>query len=359
MELFFSILFGLLSAACSFFTGAAAGLSAVFLDTLKEIHPKFTRILTSAQSVRSGESISLQILDFAFLLLCATMTALWSETIFPSWEFPVAGALLLFATLLPVKTFAHAAGERYAERVAIQSALVIGVISTFLKPLTILIGAITRVIVPPPSEEESREEFDALVDTARDEGTLDDGEYRILKNIMGFSEVQVSDVMTPRTVVFSCNALSTVGDVVVMPELQMYSRFPVWEGNSLDGVVGYVMTKDVLRAALNEKKSRTLREIMREVYFIPENVELGKALEQFLQRKQHLMMAVDEYGGIEGLITMEDMVEAILGVEIVDEADRIVDLRALAKQRRDKRVAEVKAMGESDEEISNSMKDEQ
>ncbi len=80
------------------------------------------------------------------------------------------------------------------------------------------------------------------------------------------------------------------------------------------------------------------------------NVELGKALEQFLQRKQHLMMAVDEYGGIEGLITMEDVVEAILGVEIVDEADRIVDLRALAKQRRDKRVAEVKAMGESDEE---------
>lgn len=350
MELFFIILFSLLSAACSFFTGSALGLSAVFLDTFKEIHPNFTRTLTAAQNSRSGEALSLQILDFGFLLLAATMTALWSETIVATWESPVGGALLLFALLLPLKTFAHAAGERFSERTAVQTALLVSVVSAFLKPLTLLIAAITRIIVPPPSEDESREEFDALVDTARDEGTLDDGEYRILKNIMGFSEVQVSDVMTPRTVVFSCNALMTVGEVLRLPELQMYSRFPVWEGDSLDGVVGYVMTKDVLRAALNAKKSRTLRELMREVYFIPENVELGKALEQFLQRKQHLMMAVDEYGGIEGLITMEDVVEAILGVEIVDEADRIVDLRALAKQRRDKRVAEVQAKGELDEE---------
>ncbi len=353
MELFFIILFGLLSAACSFFSGSAVGLSAVFLDTLKEIHPKFTRTLVQAQNNRSGEAISLRVSDLIFLLLAATMTALWSETIFPSWESPVAGSLLLFAILVPLKTFAHAAGERFAERTAGQTAVVISIVSTFLKPITLLLGAINKIIVPPPTEDESREEFDALVDTARDEGTLDDGEYRILKNIMGFSEVQVSDVMTPRTVVFSCNALVTVGEVLRLPELQMYSRFPVWEGDSLDGVVGYVMTKDVLRAALNAKKSRTLRELMREVYFIPENVELGKALEQFLQRKQHLMMAVDEYGGIEGLITMEDVVEAILGVEIVDEADRIVDLRALAKQRRDKRVAEVQAKEKLDVEQSN------
>jgi CBS domain containing-hemolysin-like protein len=350
MQLFIVIFFVILAGVCWFFAGAAAGLSVVFLDTYREIHPKFTRILFSAQQSNSSESMALNAFELLMLIFATVFIAMWGDT-FGLWEIPVAASLILFAIILLLRTVVFAVGERYSEKVVNQTALFFGIITTVAKPTVLLLSAMNRAIAPPPSEEESREEFDALVDTAREEGTLDDEEYRILKNIMGFSDVQVSDVMTPRTVVFSCDADKTVGEVVRLPELQMYSRFPVWEGNSLDGVVGYVMTKDVLRAALNGRKSRILRELMREVYFIPENVELGKALSQFLQRKQHLMMAVDEYGGIEGLITMEDVVEAILGVEIVDEADRIVDLRVLAKQRRDKRVAEVQAKGEFQDEL--------
>lgn len=345
MELFIVVFFLLVACACWFFTGAASGLSAVFLDTYREIHPKFTRTLSSAQQPSSPEAMAINALEFFLVIFTSIFIAMWGDS-FGIWEIPIAGALVLFLLILLLRTITFAIGERFAEKVPSQAAIFISVISAFAKPSILLLSTINRSIAPPPSDDESREEFDALVDTARDEGTLDDEEYRILKNIMKFSDVQVSDVMTPRTVVFSCKSDKTVGEIVRLPELQMYSRFPVWEGNSLDGVVGYVMTKDVYRAALNGRKNRTLNELMREVYFIPENVELGKALSQFLQRKQHLMMAVDEYGGIEGLITMEDVVEAILGVEIVDEADRIVDLRVLAKQRRDKRVAEVQAKGE-------------
>ncbi|MBI3259793.1 MAG: CBS domain-containing protein [Ignavibacteriae bacterium] len=352
MELFVVGLFVILSAICWFFAGAASGLSAVFLETYREIHPKFTRTLTASQQGTSSEAMALLALELLMVILSAIFMAVWGDS-FGIWEISVVGGLILFAIILLLRTITFAAGKRFAEKVTKQTAVFLNVITTFFKPATLLLSAINRSIAPPPSEEESREEFDALVDTAREEGTLDDEEYRILKNIMGFSEVQVSDVMTPRTVVFSCDADKTVGEVVRLSELQMYSRFPICEGNSLDGVIGYVMTKDVLRAALNGQKNRMLRELMREVYFIPENVELGKALSQFLQRKQHLMMAVDEYGGIEGLITMEDVVEAILGVEIVDEADRIVNLRVLAKQRRDKRVAEVQAKGEFEDEMSD------
>lgn len=352
MELFIVGFFVVMAAVCWFFAGAASGLSAVFLETYREIHPKFTRTLSAAQQTGSLEAMALNSLELLLLVLASIFIAIWGDS-FGLWEISVGGGLILFALILLLRTIIYALGERFAEKVTNQTAVFVSVVTTFSKPTVLLLSAINRSIAPPPSEEESREEFDALVDTAREEGTLDDEEYRILKNIMGFSEVQVSDVMTPRTVVFSCNADKTVGEVLRLPELQMYSRFPVWEGDSLDGVVGYVMTKDVLRAALNGHKSRILRELMREVYFIPENVELGKALSQFLQRKQHLMMAVDEYGGIEGLITMEDVVEAILGVEIVDEADRIVNLRVLAKQRRDKRVAEVQAKGELQDEFSD------
>mgnify|MGYP000912038014 CR=1 FL=1 len=189
-------------------------------------------------------------------------------------------------------------------------------------------------------EEESWLEIEDAVESARDEGSLDDGEYRILKNIIKFNEILVSDVMTPRTVVFSCNANNTVEQTVFLPEIRMYSRFPVWEGETIDdGVIGYVMSRDILYAALKGKMNLTLKDFIREVYYIQENAPLDSALDLFLERKQHLFIVVDEYGGIEGLITMEDVLETILGTEIVDEADKVVDMRLLAKQKRDKRIS--------------------
>ena len=198
-----------------------------------------------------------------------------------------------------------------------------------------------KLITGKTEQEASREELTAMVESARQEGTLDDEEYRILKNIMHFSDVLVSDVMTPRTVVFSCNAMKTVGEIVNLPEMQMYSRIPIWDGNSLDdGVIGYVMSKDVYYAALTGKNNLPLKNLLREIDVIPENAQLDMALNRFLKKRQHIFLVVDEYGGIEGIITMEDVLETILGVEIVDEADRIVDLRELAKLHRDKRIAQ-------------------
>ena len=189
-------------------------------------------------------------------------------------------------------------------------------------------------------EEESWLEIEDAVESARDEGSLDDGEYRILKNIIKFNEILVSDVMTPRTVVFSCNAKNTIEQTVFLPEIRMYSRFPVWEGETIDdGVIGYVMSRDILYAALNGKMNLTLKDFIREVFYIQENAPLDSALDLFLERKQHLFIVVDEYGGFEGLITMEDVLETILGTEIVDEADKVVDMRLLAKQKRDKRIS--------------------
>ncbi len=208
-------------------------------------------------------------------------------------------------------------------------------------PFVTLEEFLMKLITGKSEQEASREELSAMVESARQEGTLDDEEYRILKNIMHFSDVLVSDVMTPRTVVFSCNATKTVGEIFNLPEMQMYSRIPIWDGHSFDdGVIGYVMSKDVYYAALTGKNDLPLKKLIREIDVIPENAQLDMALNRFLKKRQHIFLVVDEYGGVEGIITMEDVLETILGVEIVDEADRVVDLRELAKLRRDKRVAQ-------------------
>jgi CBS domain containing-hemolysin-like protein len=272
--------------------------------------------------------------------MIGAMTFSWTNSSFeePLAEIPAIAISLLLVII--IKTLTSAIGERYAERLTSSTVVYLRFLSLAFYPLSIILGRLGRLINPPMTESEQREEFDALVDTAREEGTLDDGEYRIFKSIMNFSEIRVGDIMTPRSVVFSVPSTKTVAEVALLPELQMYSRFPVWEGDSIDGVIGYALTKDVLRAALDGRRNRTLDRLVRQANFIPDNATLEKALEQFLQGRQHMFVVVDEYGGIEGLVTMEDVLETMLGTEIMDEADRVVDLRDLAKSRRDKRVAE-------------------
>jgi magnesium and cobalt exporter, CNNM family len=255
------------------------------------------------------------------------------------WYYMLAAILLLAFPIFVLRTILAAIGFRFADKLALSLFSMISFFSLVAKPMVNMLNSLS-IRISGRSREDSRQELSEMFESAREEGSIDTDEYRILRNIMHFKDVFVTDVMTPRTVIFSCEADSLVKDTVGKQELQMYSRFPIWEGDSLDaGVIGYVMSRDVMNAALKGRGEMKLRDFVREVYFIPENAELDNALDQFLRRRQHLFIAVDEYGGVEGIITMEDVLETILGVEIVDEADKVVDLRLSAKSRRDKRVA--------------------
>lgn len=341
LELFLLIVCFVLSAINALTRSSLTELTPQFLDALEAIKPERARFLINLRTTNADHvRITLLIMDALLLLLIGAMTIVWTDSRIedPIMEIP-ALAISLFLVII-IKTLISAIGERYAERLTSSTYAYLRLLSILIYPLSVLLVRLGTVINPPMTESEQREEFDALVDTAREEGTLDDGEYRIFKSIMNFSEIRVADIMTPRSVVFSVPSSKTVAEVALMPELQMYSRFPVWEGDSIDGVIGYALTKDVLRAALDGRRNRTMDRIVRQANFIPDNATLEKALEQFLQGRQHMFVVVDEYGGIEGLVTMEDVLETMLGAEIVDEADRVVDLRELAKSRRDKRVAE-------------------
>jgi len=340
-ELFLLLLCFGLSAFNALSRSALTELTPQFLDAFEAIKPERAGFLIKLRSTNADQArISLLIMDALILIVIGALTISSSNLMYrESWtQIPSLAISLLL--IIVIKTLTSAIGERYAERLTSSTVFYLRLLSIVFYPLSVLLGRLGRFINPPMTESEQREEFDALVDTAREEGTLDDGEYRIFKSIMNFSEIRVADIMTPRSVVFSVQSTKTVAEVALLPELQMYSRFPVWEGDSIDGVIGYALTKDVLRAALDGRRNRTMDRLVRQANFIPDNATLEKALEQFLQGRQHMFVVVDEYGGIEGLVTMEDVLETMLGTEIVDEADRVVDLRDLAKSRRDKRVAE-------------------
>ncbi len=330
----------ILTTLLEFLTAAISGISASVILALDDEGSDIGKRLRPVVMEPELTRLSLALLDI--VAVCSVAVGLAAA----EWDWlpHVVTARVGFGiiAIVVVKTFAAVVGGRYADMLLRPISVLMAVFLVVTRLLTIPYTMLMRLTHSESAEEEAREELEALVETAREEGALDAGEYRIMTNIMRLSSIEVSDVMTPRLVVFSLPETLNVGDAVKRPELQMYSRFPVHGGGSLDDVTGYVMTKDVLRAALAGRQTVELTKLKREVHFIPENVSLDQALEQFLQRRQHLFMVVDEYGGVEGLIAMEDVMETMLGAEIVDEADHVIDLRALAKQRRDARVAQLR-----------------
>ena len=325
---------------CAFLTAVLTYLSQEQINIYLESDPKKAAKLQQVKV--QFDKILNSFFLFEMIAYIISVLILGKITFFIYYNFTilVIAGVLLFLVVLLVRTISYAVGRRTSSKAALKLTSIILILTKLSSPAIRVLNFIDLKIRGKAKEEASREELSAMFESARDEGTLDADEYRILKNIMKFNTVLVSDVMTPRTVILSFKANTQVGDIAKMPELITYSRFPIWENDSLDnGVIGYVMSKDILHAALTGKTSMKLKDFSREVYFIPENAELDNALDEFLKRRQHLFVVVDEYGGVEGLITMEDVLETILGVEIVDEKDKIIDLRDYAKQKRDERVA--------------------
>ena len=201
-----------------------------------------------------------------------------------------------------------------------------------------LTGLLSHGKKNPVSENDLR----ALVSMANTAGTIHERETRLLYNVLGFSRILVEDVMTPRTVVKMLPDDGTIGGFLDDEEAEPYSRLPL-KGESKDEVTGYVLKQEILRAVVNgTSRDEPLAKFRRKVRYIPENASVSKALEHFLEADDHLTLVVDEYGGVAGLLTLEDVLETVLGAEIVDEYDEVPDLRKRAERLRDRRLERIR-----------------
>jgi CBS domain containing-hemolysin-like protein len=202
----------------------------------------------------------------------------------------------------------------------------------------VLSGLLTRALTRGKNLQFSRGELGAVIAAAASEGALSQSESRQLANLLRINDVRVQDVMTPRTVCFMMPAPATVGDLLKEPRAEAFSRIPLWRGEP-DNVVGYLLHRDVLRAVAEGcDRNRPLDAFIREIRFMPELSRVGQALQEFLKRREPIAMVADEHGGLVGLVTLEDLTETLLGAEIVDESDRVVDLRQAALELRDRRL---------------------
>lgn len=269
-------------------------------------------------------------------------------------EAAVAGfsALLTVAVLVATEIIPKTLGTNYASALAPMVGRSINVLATITKPILIVTGFLSRMLSRGEPEGISRGELQALVNMAQSDGAIQHEESRVLSNLLGFEALTIADVMTPRTVLRMIDLDKTVGDFFENEDLNEHTRIPVYKG-SRDQVQGYVHQRELLRAlARGESRDLPLADFLRPVLTMPESATLGEALRTFLDTRDHLAIAQDAFGGTSGLVTLEDVMETLLGAEIVDEADRVEDLRAFAEQLRDQRMAR-KSKKPSDEAHSN------
>jgi CBS domain containing-hemolysin-like protein len=177
----------------------------------------------------------------------------------------------------------------------------------------------------------SREDFHAMTDIAHEEGVFEKNESAIIKNLLTFKQVHVKDVMTPRTVMVRASEDTTIQSFFNDHPKLRFSRIPIYKKNS-DNITGFILKDEVMEEIINGNGSKKLSEIKRELLITNRSIPIPSLFEQFISKKEHIALVVDEYGTTSGIVTMEDVIETLLGLEIMDESDNVEDLQLLARK---------------------------
>ena len=237
--------------------------------------------------------------------------------------------LILFLSEIVPKTL----GAVYWRRLSFPTAWFVRILVWVLYPFVWASERITRLITGGKDVHAlSREEIAAMADLGETHGELDARESRILRNLFRLEDLRVRDVMTPRTVVFSLPETTTVSEVLRDHTQLPFSRIPIYR-DSRDNVTGFVLKTDILLAELQGRGDSPLSELRRDVLAVDQNASLEHVMDELLDKRVHLLLVLDRYGGLDGVVTLEDVVETLIGIEIVDEADTTVDMRQLAREK--------------------------
>lgn len=251
-----------------------------------------------------------------------------------------ASHMALFATVFTVLILAFGEivpktlGVAHATAVARFLARPLRVIVLVLTPLVWLTGLVTRMLSKSgDTPQMSEDDITAIARLSRQAGRIQPYEEKFIRNVLSLDQKRVYDIMTPRTVVFSLPDDLTIAEAYKNPQIWHFSRIPVYGENNED-LVGLIERRELGQHMAQGKTDLKLSQIMRQLHFVQESLTLDLLLRDLLKAHVHLFAVIDEYGGLAGVVSLEDVLEEIVGSEIIDESDNVADLRALARERR-------------------------
>lgn len=237
--------------------------------------------------------------------------------------------ILIFSEILP-KTV----GSTYWRRLALPATKIIRFYIIITYVLVILLERVTRLISSTaPQESVTRDDVAAIVTVGTEEGVLEKKENRMIQNLLKLDSITAHKIMTPSVVVTMAEEGMTLKEFYDDDEFKNYSRIPVYKGDESDYITGYVLRQEILERLAEDKFDVKLGELARPILSFPEDQDVSTIWEKLLEKKEHISIIIDEYGCFRGLVTLEDVIETMLGFEIVDEKDEVVDMQELAKEQ--------------------------
>ncbi|NND82901.1 MAG: DUF21 domain-containing protein [Gammaproteobacteria bacterium] len=280
---------------------------------------------------------------------------IWSESnpIMTRVVVPVAMtlAVLLLSEIVP-KTI----GALYWQRLSGFTVYSLRFLVVALAPLVWLGQLITRSL-KHGSEQVilTRHDFLTMAELGAQDGVFEDRETEMIGNLLGFSEIMVKDVMTPRTVVTATPEDRSIGDFYKRLKDHPFSRIPTYKEGSKDQITGYILKVDLLQAMVEGRADEPLSALRRDIVAAGEMVAVTDLFVMLMEKREHIAVVLDDFGGMAGIATMEDVIETLLGMEIVDETDTTIDMRILAERNRERRAIALDALeAKAETEVTNS-----
>lgn len=273
-----------------------------------------------------------------------------SQAVFGNGYLTVTSVVLTLLILVVSEIIPKTMGATYWRTLAPTATILLRWMTTALYPLVALSLVITRLLTPDEKGSTfSRDEFQAMADQGEVEGVFNVEESRILRNLLAFQPLTVKDVLTPRVVMVAFTESQTVTEVFRTLGERRISRLPVFSDDHNE-ITGFVLLSDVLAEIARDRHHTPMSALQRDVLVVPESLSLFGLFRSLLERQQQLSVVVDEYGGIVGVATMEDIVETMLGMEIMDESDTVEDMQTMARRRWKARARKLGLIDDAEEE---------
>lgn len=253
--------------------------------------------------------------------------------VFGQAAFGIVSAVLTLLILVITEIIPKTLGAKYAKNFAKTSLLIIDAMVFISYPLVVMSSVITSLITSKKEEKStSREEISAIASMGAAEGLFNESEHRIIQNLLKLRNIKAKEIMTPRTVVALANENLPISDFLTNKEYQKFSRIPLYADRE-ENTTGYVLRQEIFEKLAEDKDHLLLKDLKRPICVVPNSIELFTAWAKLLEEKEHIALIVDEYGGLDGLVTLEDIIETLLGLEITDETDTVTDMQKFAKER--------------------------
>lgn len=321
---------------CSILEAVLLSITVSHIEMTKKEHPKRAKMMDKQKkniNLSIGSILTLN--TFAHTLGAAGVGAqavkIFGEEYMFYISFVLTLMILIFSEIIP-KTL----GATYWRGLSTFSTYCIKYLVIITYPLIISMNFITRFIGKNESDKVTKEEICAIANVAEESGSLKENETDVIENLLSLSDLKVKDIHTPRSVMFFLRKDALIKSFedknsIDLQKLNEYSRIPII-GENIDDIEGLIISKEYYLEYI-ERNFEDKSEIIKPVYKVNENIPLTKLLELFISRKEQMFIVVDNYEQTEGLVTLEDVIETLLGMEIIDESDKIVDKREEAKRR--------------------------